>query len=327
MHNRVRNIFQVANFIAELVPDANICVAHGQMKEKELEHAMRAFSHGEKNVLVSTAIISSGLDIPSANTIIIDRADRFGLADLYQMRGRVGRSDVKANAYFLIPGEDIITAEARKKLEAIQEMGYLGAGFRLALRDLEIRGAGNMLGSEQSGHIEAVGFDMYMDMLKNTVAELKGEKTEPKVEPIISLGITAVIPEAYIEDSALRLSIYRKIALAKEIEDLRNIFDELKDRFGKLPEKTIRLIEIMELKVMAKKLYISKMDNLSGRIRIYFAPETPLKPEKILALYRDEREFLTFLPEGGIELDLRKKKWADIFIVMKDILEELGGAA
>lgn len=325
VHNRIRDIHQIAGFIAELVPDARIGVAHGRMREKDLEQVMRAFSHGEKNVLVSTAIISSGLDIPSANTIIINRADRFGLADLYQMRGRVGRSDVKAYAYFLIPGEDIITEEARKKLEAVQEMGYLGAGFRLALRDLEIRGAGNMLGAEQSGHIEAVGFDMYMDMLKNTVAELKGEKTAPKVDPVINLGITAVIPEEYIEDPDLRLSVYRKIASAKEIKALRNMLDELKDRFGKLPEKTERLIEIMELKVMAKNLYITKMDNLSGRIRIYFASETPVKPERILSLYRDEREFLSFLPEGGIELDLRKKSWNEIVIELKDILEELGG--
>ena len=325
VHNRIRDIYQIAGFIAELVPDAKIGVAHGQLNEKELEHVMRKFSHGEKNILVSTAIISSGLDIPSANTIIINRADRFGLADLYQMRGRVGRSNVKAYAYFLIPGEDIITEEARKKLEAIQEMGYLGAGFRLALRDLEIRGAGNMLGAEQSGHIEAVGFDMYMDMLKNTVAELKGEKTEPKVEPAINLGITALIPEEYIENPDLRLSIYRKIASAKGIKGLRNMLDELKDRFGALPEKTERLIEIMELKVMARNLYITSMDNLSGRIRIYFDPETPVKPERILSLYRDGREFLSFLPEGGIELDLRKKKWNEIFIELKDILEELGG--
>jgi len=185
------------------------------MNEKELEHVMRAFFHREINVLVSTAIISSGLDIPSANTIIIDRADRFGLADLYQLRGRVGRSNIKAYAYFLIPGEDVITEEARKKLQAIQELGYLGAGFRLALKDLEIRGAGNLLGGEQSGHIEAVGFDMYMEMLETAVAELKGEKIEPKTEPVIDLKIMAVIPEEYIEDPDLRLSIYRKIASAK----------------------------------------------------------------------------------------------------------------
>ena len=325
VHNRIRDIYEIAGFIAELVPDAKIGVAHGQLNEKELEHVMRAFSHGEKNILVSTSIISSGLDIPNANTIIINRADRFGLADLYQMRGRVGRSDVRAYAYFLIPGEDIITEEARKKLEAIQEMGYLGAGFRLALRDLEIRGAGNMLGAEQSGHIEAVGFDMYMDMLKNTVAELKGEKAASTVEPVIDLGITAVIPDEYIEDPDLRLSVYRKIASAKEIKTLRDMLDELKDRFGALPEKTKRLIEIMEFKVMAKNLYITKIDNLSGRIRIYFAAGTPVKPERILSLYRDEREFLSFLPEGGIELDLRKKSWNEIVIELKDILEELGG--
>lgn len=326
VHNRIRDIYEIASFIEGLVPDARIGVAHGQMKEKELEQVMRAFSHGEKNILVSTAIISSGLDIPSANTIIINRADRFGLADLYQMRGRVGRSDIKAYAYFLIPGEDIITGEARKKLEAIQEMGYLGAGFRLALRDLEIRGAGNMLGAEQSGHIEAVGFDMYMDMLKSAVAELKGEETGPKVEPVIDLGITAVIPEEYIEDPDLRLSVYRKVASVKDIKALQSMFDELKDRFGTPPDRTVRLIEIMELKVMAKRLYVTKINNLSGRIRVYFSPDTPLKPERILSLYRDGREYLSFLPEGGIELDLKNKRWDDIFSELKAIMLELGGA-
>jgi transcription-repair coupling factor (superfamily II helicase) len=325
VHNRISDIYEIAGFIGGLVPDAKIGVAHGRLNEKELEHVMRAFSHGEKNVLVATSIISSGLDIPSANTIIINRADRFGLADLYQLRGRVGRSDVKAYAYLLIPGEDLITEEARKKLEAIQEMGYLGAGFRLALRDLEIRGAGNMLGAEQSGHIEAIGFDMYMDMLKNTVAELKGEKVPSNIEPAINLGITAMIPEGYIEDPDLRLSVYRKIASAKDIGALRNMSDELRDRFGRLPGKTERLIEIMELKVMAKNLYITKMDNFLGRIKIYFSAETPVKPERMLSLYRDGREYLSFLPEGGIELDLRKKSWNEIVVVLKDILEELGG--
>lgn len=325
VHNRIRDIDQIADFISGLLPDAMIGVAHGQMKEKGLEQVMRAFSKGEKNVLVSTSIISSGLDIPTANTIIINRADRFGLADLYQMRGRVGRSDVKAYAYFLIPGEDIITEEARKKLEAIQEMSYLGAGFRLALRDLEIRGAGNMLGAEQSGHIEAVGFDMYMDMLKNTVAELKGEATAPKVEPVINLGITAMISEEYIEDPDLRLSIYRKIASAKKMGRLSSMFIELKDRFGTLPEKTKRLIEIMELKVMARNLFITKIENISGRVRIFFASDTPVKPERILSLYREGREYLSFLPEGGINLDLRKRKWNEVFTELKDILAELGG--
>jgi transcription-repair coupling factor (superfamily II helicase) len=323
VHNRIEDIYKVGNYLMELVPDAKIGVAHGQMHEKELEQVMRTFFHKEINVLVSTAIIGSGLDIPSANTIIIDRADRFGLADLYQLRGRVGRSNVKAYAYFLIPGEDIITEEARKKLQAIQELGYLGAGFRLALKDLEIRGAGNLLGGEQSGHIEAVGFDMYMEMLEIAVAELKGEKIEPKTEPVIDLKIMAVIPEEYIEDPDLRLSIYRKIASAKNLKSLEGLLEELKDRFGPPPEKTKRLLEIMELKMLAKKYAIMRIQNITGRIQIIFAPETPVASQQIFSLYNTRKKTLKFLPEGGVELDLRGKPWNDVFKEIKKVMEEL----
>ncbi len=323
VHNRIQDIYKVGNFLRELAPDAKIGVAHGQMNEKELEHVMRAFFHKEINVLVSTAIIGSGLDIPSANTIIIDRADRFGLADLYQLRGRVGRSNVKAYAYLLIPGEDIITEDARKKLQAIQELGYLGAGFRLALKDLEIRGAGNLLGAEQSGHIEAVGFDMYMEMLESAVAELKGEKTEPKMEPVIDLKITAVIPEEYIENPDLRLSIYRKIATAKDIKSLERLLEELKDRFGPPSEKTKRLLEIMELKTLAKKFLITRVQNINGRIQIIFGPDTPVSSQTIFSLYNTRKKILKFLPEGGVELDLRGKPWSDIFKALKRVMEEL----
>lgn len=323
VHNRIQDIYKIGNFLRELVPDAKIGVAYGQMEEKELGRVMRMFFHKEINVLVSTAIIGSGLDIPSANTIIIDRADRFGLADLYQLRGRVGRSNVKAYAYFLIPGEDIITEDARKKLQAIQELGYLGAGFRLALKDLEIRGAGNLLGAEQSGHIEAVGFDMYMEMLESAVAELKGEKTEPKLEPVIDLKITAVIPEEYIENPDLRLSVYRKIASAKDIKSLERLLEEMKDRFGPLPEKTKRLLEIMELKLLAKKHFITRIQNILGRVQIIFAPDTPFSSEQIFSLYDTRKKMLKFLPEGGIELDLRGKGWKEIFKEIKRVMEEL----
>jgi transcription-repair coupling factor (superfamily II helicase) len=323
VNNRIKDIYEMANFLGGLVSSARIGVAHGQMKEKELEEVMKKFFHREIDVLVSTAIIGSGLDIPSANTIIINRADRFGLADLYQLRGRVGRSNVKAYAYFLIPGEDIITEEARKKLQAIQELGYLGAGFRLALRDLEIRGAGNLLGAEQSGHIAAVGFDMYMEMLETAVAELKGEKTLPKIEPVIDLKITAIIPDEYIENPDLRLSIYRKIASAKDKKSLDRIRDELKDRFGALPEKTGRLIEIMNLKVLAARLLISEIRNIEGKVRILFASDTPVSPEQIFALYSARKGYIKFVPEGGIELDLRGKGWAGVYKELKGLIKEL----
>jgi len=324
VHNRIQDIYEIGSFLQGLVPEGKIGVAHGQMKEKELEQVMHRFFHKEINILVSTAIIGAGLDIPSANTIIIDRADRFGLADLYQLRGRVGRSNIRAYAYFLIPGEDIITEQARKKLQAIQELSYLGAGFRLALKDLEIRGAGNLLGAEQSGHIEAVGFDMYMEMLENTVAELKGEKMTPRIEPVLELKVTVMISEEYIENPDLRLSVYRKIASAKDTSSLKKILDELKDRFGTPPEETKRLLEIMELKVMAMKLFITKLENVSGRIRILFAHETPVTPDQIFSLHKTRKGHIRFLPEGGIELDLGKKEWKEIFRELKRTMEELG---
>ena len=324
VHNRIKDIYRIGKFIQDLVLEARIGVAHGQMKEKELEQVMHRFFHREIDILVSTSIIGSGLDIPSANTIIINRADRFGLADLYQLRGRVGRSNVKAYAYLLIPGEDSITEEARKKLEAIQEMGYLGAGFRLALKDLEIRGAGNMLGAQQSGHIEAIGFDLYMEMLEQAVSELKGEKTAPKIETELDLNITALISEDYIESPELRLSLYRKIATAKKVEILQKILNELRDRFGPPPEKTRRLIEIMELKVMASGLSITKIQNVSGRYRIIFANETEVAPELLFALQKTRKERVRFLPEGGIEIDMRGKKWAAVHDELQGVLHELG---
>ncbi len=323
VHNRIKDIYQIGNFVQDLVMEARIGVAHGQMKEKELEQVMHKFFHKEIDILVSTAIIGSGLDIPSANTIIINRADRFGLADLYQLRGRVGRSNVKAYAYLLIPGEDIITEDARKKLQAIQEMGYLGAGFRLAMKDLEIRGAGNMLGAEQSGHISAIGFNMYMEMLETAVSELKGEKVVPKIETEIDLNITAMISEDYIESPELRLSLYRKIATAKEVDILSKILNELKDRFGPPPEKTKRLIDIMKLKVMASRLMITRIHNAAGRYRILFADETEVTPDMLFSLQTTRKGKIKFLPEGGIELDMKGKKWNMVYEELRELLEEL----
>lgn len=324
VHNRIKDIYIIADFLRDLLPQGKIAIAHGQMKEKELEQVMRSFFRKEINILVSTAIIGSGLDIPSANTIIINRADKFGLADLYQLRGRVGRSHVRAYAYFLIPGEDIITEEARGKLQAIKELSYLGAGFRLALRDLGIRGAGNLLGSEQSGHIVAIGFDLYVEMLEQAVAELKGEKVIPKIEPVLDLRTKAIIPENYIENPDLRLSLYRKIALANDSGYLEEILEELKDRFGPLPEETFRLIQIMELKVLAKRLAITRLQNTGGMIKISFAPETVVTPKKVLLIYKKRKESLKFLPEGGLEIDLRGKTWNEVFRELKEIMNELG---
>jgi len=322
VHNRINDIERIFSQVKQLAPDAKISVAHGQMPEKELERIMQGFVNKDTNVLVSTAIIGSGLDIPDANTIIINRADRMGLADLYQLKGRVGRSNVRAYAYFLIPGEDLLTDEAKKRLQAIQDLSYLGAGFRLAVRDLEIRGTGNLLGPEQSGHIHAVGFDMYIDMLEKAVSELKGIKAEEEIEPRISLKLSAFIPEEYIEDVTLRLGIYRKLASAKNNEDLDALIEELKDRFGRMPSEVRNLFDVMRLKIIAKRLFASDIAELDNRVRVTFSKDTPVAGEKILGLYDVIGKRVRFL-QDGFEIDVKDFTWDQTYKITKQALGKL----
>ncbi|MEW5744490.1 MAG: transcription-repair coupling factor [Nitrospirota bacterium] len=332
VHNRIHGIEKVASFIKKLAPEASIAIAHGQMDESELETVMLRFLNREITVLVSTAIIGSGIDIPIANTIIVDRADTFGLADLYQLRGRVGRGSVQAYAYFLIPGEDILTDDARKRLQAIQEMSYLGAGFRLALKDLEIRGAGNLLGPEQSGYIQGVGFDLYMEMLEKAVAELKGEKIREELEPQMRLRLSAFIPEEYITDITLRLSVYKRISAAAAPEMLGEIRDELLDRFGRLPEEVENLIAVMRMKLLAKRLFIDRVTDFEGRYRFLFVLDTEGIYDipadffdrllKILfALSSSTKDTpLRFLPDG-FELDLRNLTAREALTKAEELLD------
>ncbi|MFZ3122859.1 MAG: transcription-repair coupling factor [Thermodesulfovibrionales bacterium] len=322
VHNRINDMEKVFSHVKQLVPDARISIAHGQMHERELERTMQRFINKEIDVLVSTTIIGSGLDIPDANTIIINRADMIGLADLYQLKGRVGRSNVRAYAYFLIPGEDILTDEAKKRLQAIQDMSYLGAGFRLAVKDLEIRGTGNLLGHEQSGHIHAVGFDMYIEMLESAVSELRGIKTEEGIEPRISLKVSAFIPEEFIEDVTLRLSVYRKIASAKNHEDLDALIEELNDRFGHMPLEVQNLFDVMKLKIMAKKLLITDITDMSGRVHVTFSKNTGVSGEKILGLYNIIGKRVRFL-QDGFELDVKNFMWDETYKITKEALEKL----
>lgn len=322
VHNRINDIEKVFSHVKQLVPDARISIAHGQMHERELERVMQGFINKEIDVLVSTTIIGSGLDIPDANTIIINRADMIGLADLYQLKGRVGRSNVRAYAYFLIPGEDILTDEAKKRLQAIQDMSYLGAGFRLAVKDLEIRGTGNLLGHEQSGHIHAVGFDMYIEMLESAVSELRGIKTEEEIEPRISLKVSAFIPEEFIEDVTLRLSVYRKIASAKNHEDLDALIEELNDRFGHMPLEVQNLFDVMKLKIMAKKLLITDITDMSGRVHVTFSKNTQVSGEKILGLYNIIGKRVRFL-QDGFEIDVKNLMWDETYKITKEALEKL----
>ena len=261
LHNRIRSIHRVAAHLGELAPQARIAVAHGRMEESRLEEAMLSFSEGEINVLVCTTIIESGLDIPNANTLIIDRADRFGLSQLYQLRGRIGRSSSRAYSYLLVPKGKRITPGAEKRLQAILEASELGSGFRIAMRDLEIRGAGNILGAEQSGHIHAIGFELYTKLLNQAVQDLRAERAEeaaPESEAQsdlrVDLPLSAHIPQDYIGHLPIRLNVYQRLMDLRSHEQIEDMREELRDRFGRLPKAADNLLYLVSLKIMARQM-------------------------------------------------------------------------
>ena len=270
--NRVETIYDMASKIRELVPQARVVVGHGQMPEAELERVMLAFMNGEYDVLCATSIIENGLDIPRANTIIINRADRHGLSELYQLRGRVGRSNRRAYAYLLIPPEQQLTEIARRRLAALKEFSDLGAGFKIAALDLELRGAGNMLGGEQSGHIEAIGFEMYTTMLEEAVSKLKGEGRDERPQVTVNLGISLRIEESYIPEENQRLRMYKRIAGAENDAVLTDVRAELEDRYGQPPESVLHLLAAGEIRLMCERLHIAQLE----RKRV--AVEEPKKP-------------------------------------------------
>ena len=306
VHNRISDIYKMSQRIQMLVPEARLAIAHGQMPDRELEDIMHRFFEMEVNVLLSTSIIGSGLDIPRANTIIINRADKMGLADLYQLRGRVGRGNLRGYAFCIIPGESLMSDEAKKRLQALQEMSYLGAGFRLAMKDLEIRGAGNIFGPEQSGHIHEIGFDLYIEMLEKAVAELRGEEIREEVEPVIDLNISAFIPETYVEDVMIRMSIYRRISSLKTEKNIDELSAELRDRFGPLPMEVSSLLAVMRLKLVARELMTLKIQTVQERVRVVFSPETPVQPEMVFNLHEEWKGRMQFLPDG-FEIDMKKR--------------------
>ncbi len=323
VHNRVESIGTMADHLHALIPEAKIAVGHGQMDEHELEKVMLSFMNGEKNILLCTTIIESGLDIPAANTIIINRADTFGLSQLYQLRGRVGRAKHRAYAYLLIPAEETITGDARKRLEVIQELTELGSGFKIAAHDLEIRGAGNLLGGEQSGQIEAVGFDLYTQLLEEAVAELKGEEKIPEVEPNINLGVPSYIPDDYIEDVNERLVIYKRLASVKEDGEVADIASELRDRYGPTPQLVENLFIMMEIKRVIRKALVTSIDAAKGRVSITFDPRTPVKPEKVVELIKEKKDRVKFTPNNQLILFLKDESLEGIYKEVKEVLERL----
>ncbi|ABA87354.1 transcription-repair coupling factor [Syntrophotalea carbinolica DSM 2380] len=307
VHNRVQNIGAMAEFIQSLVPEATVAVGHGQMTEKALEAVMMDFVEGKTNVLVCSTIIENGLDIPRANTIIVNRADCFGLAQLYQLRGRVGRSHLRAYAYLLIPGESTLTHEARERLRVLTELTELGAGFRIASHDLELRGAGDLLGPKQSGQIAAIGFEMYAELLEDTIAELKGQQREDRIDPEIRLGLSAFLPEKYLPDPNQRLVFYKQLASAEDEETLYDLADELRDRFGDPPDPTLLLMEVMKLRVLMKRLRIATADYDGHSLTFGFAQDTPVQPDKIIALLDMDPKKYSFSPDFRLGIRLGRQ--------------------
>ncbi|HWH76224.1 MAG TPA: transcription-repair coupling factor, partial [Candidatus Binatus sp.] len=300
LHNRVETIDRLALKLADLIPEAKMSVAHGQMRPKELEKVMVDFLENKTQVLVCSAIIESGLDFPNANTIIINRADQFGLAQLYQLRGRVGRSHRHAFAYLLIPGEKAITPDAERRLRALQEIDGLGGGFKLALHDLEIRGAGNLLGDQQSGQITAVGFELYTEMMEKAVQELKGEDVLPEVDPEIRLGIPAYFPDNYIPDANQRLYFYKRLASLRNIVELEELKAEIQDRFGPHTGAVDNLFLVMNLRRVLKEFLVQQISVSDNKVFLLFHPESPVKVEKLLELIHKQKNRFRLSPDGRL---------------------------
>jgi transcription-repair coupling factor (superfamily II helicase) len=326
VHNRVDTIFMRAASIQELVPNCRIGVGHGQMGEAELERVLLGFMRRDYDVFVCTTIVENGLDIPLANTIIIENAERYGLSELYQLRGRVGRSNRRAYAYLLVPADTQLSEIARKRLAALKEFSDLGAGFKIAALDLELRGAGNLLGGEQHGHIEAVGYDTYVRLLEETVRELKGEEVPLEIHSTLNLGLDIRIPPTYISDEAQRLRSYKRIADAKDEEQARKIADELADRYGPVPEEVTNLVRFSLLKSQAQRTGVESIDRRQGFANVKFHQQSRIDPFKLMALVRTTNG-AQFTPAGVLKIPLKATgNHSQLIDEIRDILVQLGAA-
>src|SRR5271166_47842 len=322
VHNRVESIYEISEKIREMVPKARILIGHGQMVETELERVMLAFMRHEADILVATTIIENGLDIPLCNTIIIDRADRHGLSELYQLRGRVGRSDRRAYAYLLIPPDRDLTDLARRRLAALKEFSDLGAGFKIAALDLELRGAGNLLGGEQSGHIEAVGFELYTTMLERTVRELKGELKEEAPETQLNLGLNIRIPAEYIPEENQRLRMYKRVAGVETEMQLNDVAAELGDRYGTPPAPVRNLLEYAELKLLSQRVGVAQIERRRDAVSIRFTEKAAVDPER-LARFVHAEAGSQFTPAGVLKFTLKEKQPELVLSRLKALLGQL----
>jgi transcription-repair coupling factor (superfamily II helicase) len=314
--------------VQKLAPQAKVAVGHGQMPAKKLEEIMVRFVNRELDVLVCTTIIESGLDITNANTIIINRADRLGLAEIYQLRGRVGRGSEQSYAYLLVPSLDGLTKDAKDRLRALMDCSELGGGFKLAMSDLQIRGGGNILGVSQSGHIDAVGYDLYLDLLQKTVSDLKNkaanrEIDEEDTEPEINLQVSAYIPEEYIVDTNQRYIAYRRISGVTSHDSLQDLKEELRDRYGELPEETRNLFEIISVKIELRQMKIIKLEQGKDNLVFSFQEHTQVEPQKILKLMEEAEGKVRFTPDSRLIVRSSLTSAESIFHAARDIMARL----
>ncbi|MAX16658.1 MAG: transcription-repair coupling factor [Nitrospina sp.] len=320
VHNKIRSIHSIAEMIRRVAPGVKIDIAHGQLPEHQLERVMKKFMDKEINVLLSTSIVESGLDIPSANTIIINRADQFGLAQLYQLRGRVGRYKHQAYAYLLIPGTGSLSEEARKRLGAIEELSELGAGFQLSARDMEIRGVGNMLGHNQSGHISSIGFDLYCKLVEDMVKDIRGEKIDSQIDTELDLMVKGFIPKDYVPDLNQRLDFYRRIQIASEHEECLSITSELADRYGPYPEAVAKLLAILEIRIFCQQIHISKIEMKLNHACLYLLSSTLINTEKLTSVLDDR---FSIRSEYEINIRVDRKGWKTDLMLIRNYLKKL----
>jgi len=328
VHNRVQDIDRVADRLRQLVPEARIAVAHGQMPEDLLEQVMLDFLNREIDVLVCSTIIETGMDIPNVNTLIVDEADRFGLAQLYQLRGRVGRSNRVAYAYFTYRKDKILTEDAEKRLQAIREFTELGSGFKIALRDLEIRGAGNLLGPEQHGFIASVGFELYCKLLEEAVREVKGEVKREAPDPVIDLNVDAYVSDDYVADPQQKVEIYKRVAGLRTAEEIQDFQEELEDRFGPVPPPVRNLLAVARIKVLARELGVEAVNGTKEEVVIRMLPGLVLPRETVLHLTRQFRGRIVLSAARSAPIRIRRRGLGerDLLALLEQVLREMRAA-
>jgi transcription-repair coupling factor (superfamily II helicase) len=323
VHNNIYTIQKYANKLRELAPEVRLAVAHGRLSEEELEGVMIQFINKEIDMLVCTTIIESGLDIPSANTILVNRADKFGLAQMYQLRGRVGRSNEQAYAYLFIPRQSSLGRNAQKRLKVLMEYSDLGSGFQIAMSDLKIRGGGTLLGASQSGHIAAVGYDMFLKLMQSAIAEMKGEPLQEILEPEVNLNISAFIPESYIPDIDQRLSVYRRLARMNTLEEIQDFKSELIDRFGNLIDETANLFLKVMLKILSVRAGVRRLDLTGSQLVLYFSPDHQKRPFGLVDMVALDPDRFNFSSGLMLTASLKKGNPRSMLRQLKNILKQI----